>query len=95
MENSYKEEKKYIEAKRKVKQVKAFYVHVLVNIISTIIIVLVNVKFSPQYHWFWFAVIGIVFVTFIHWMLVFGVNMLGFGRSWEEKKIHEYLNKKK
>ncbi|WP_437824278.1 2TM domain-containing protein [Tenacibaculum mesophilum] len=94
MEGNYREEKKYLEAKKKVKQVKGFYAHALVNIISVIIIVLVNLKFSPYYHWFWFPVIGIVLVTFIHWMLVFGVNILGFGKDWEEKKIKEYLNKK-
>ncbi|CAL2101167.1 2TM domain-containing protein [Tenacibaculum sp. 190130A14a] len=94
MENKFIEEKKYLAAKKRIKQIKGFYAHAFVNVISIIIIVTVNLVFSPWFHWFWFAVAGIVIVTFIHWMLVFGQNVFGFGEDWEEKKIKEYLNKK-
>ncbi|CAM1349111.1 2TM domain-containing protein [Tenacibaculum crassostreae] len=94
MEN-YTQEKKYLEAKKRVKQVKGFYAHLIINVISILIIVSINLMFSPWFHWFWFAVIGIVIVTFIHWMLVFGQEKFGFGKEWEQRKIQEYLNEKK
>ena len=93
MKSEYSKEKKYLEAKKKIKEIKGFYAHALVNVLSIIIIVFVNLKFSPSFHWFWFAVIGIVIVTFIHWMLVSGKNLVGLGKDWEEKKIKEYLDK--
>lgn len=93
MEKEYTQEKKYLEAKKRVKQIKAFYIHALINVISIIIIVVVNLKFSPQYHWFWFAVVGIVLATFFHWIGVFGTEIIGLGKKWEEQKIEELLNK--
>lgn len=95
MESEFVEEKRYLEAKKRIKQIKGFYAHLIVNIVSIIIIVTVNLVFSPYFHWFWFAVAGIVLVTFIHWMLVFGQSVFGFGKDWEERKIKEYLDKKK
>ena len=94
MEN-YTQENKYLEAKKRVKQEKGFYVHLLINIVSILIIVPINLVFSPSFHWFWFAVGGIIIVTFIHWMLVFGQDKLGFGKDWEQRKINEYLKENK
>lgn len=95
MEENYTKERSYLEAKKRVKQIRAFYMHALVNVISIIIIVFVNLKFSPQYHWFWYAVIGIVLATFFHWVAVFGANIVGLGKDWEERKIKELMDKKK
>ncbi|WP_431166448.1 2TM domain-containing protein [Tenacibaculum halocynthiae] len=95
MDTNYTQEKKYIEAKKKIKKVKAFYIHVVVNIVSIVIIVSVNLTFVPYFHWFWFAVMGIILVTFIHWMIVFGSDVIGYGKDWEERKIDEYIKKNK
>ncbi len=91
MDINYTEEKKYIEAKKKIKKVKAFYLHALVNLLSIVIIVSVNLTFVPYFHWFWFPVMGLLLVTFIHWMIVFGSDIIGFGKDWEERKIQEYI----
>ncbi|MCF2873923.1 MULTISPECIES: 2TM domain-containing protein [Tenacibaculum] len=95
MDTKYTEEKQYLAAKKRIKEIKGFYAHLFVNVLSIIIIVAVNLIFSPYYHWFWFAVAGICIATFIHWMLVFGKEIFGFGKDWEDKKIKEYLEKKK
>ncbi|SEB53165.1 2TM domain-containing protein [Tenacibaculum sp. MAR_2009_124] len=95
MENKYIEEKKYLDAKKRIKQIKAFYVHVAVNIVSLAVIVFINLKFSPEFHWFWFAAVGIFLATFFHWLGVFGANVIGLGKEWEEKKIKEYMEKNK
>ena len=95
MDTNYTQEKKYIEAKKRIKKVKAFYIHVVVNIVSIVIIVSVNLTFVPYFHWFWFPVMGIILVTFIHWMIVFGSDVIGYGKDWEERKIDEYIKKNK
>ncbi|CAM1347017.1 2TM domain-containing protein [Tenacibaculum insulae] len=93
MESVYKEENEYILAKKRVKEIKAFYMHLAVNIFSIITIVSVNLIFSPHYHWFWYAVLGIVIAQLIHGIVVFGFPGFGFDKNWEERKINEILEK--
>ncbi len=94
MERLYKEEERYLKAKKKVKEIKGFYIHLFVNIFSIAIIVTVNLTFSPGYHWFWFAVIGIVVAQLIHAIVVFGLPF-GFNKDWQEKKIKELMQQEK
>ncbi len=92
MEGEYLEEKRYLKAKKRVKDIQGFYIHLVIEIFSLIIIVAVNLIFSPGYHWFWFAAPGIVFVVILHWFLVFGSSKIGFGKDWEAKKIKELMD---
>jgi hypothetical protein len=91
MEAKYIEEQRYLKAKKRVKDIKGFYIHLAIEIVSLIIIVTVNLVFSPGYHWFWFAAPGIIFVIILHWFLVFGPSKIGFGKEWETKKIQELM----
>ena len=91
MENDYFQEQEYLKAKKKIKEIKAFYMHLGVNIFSIIIIITVNLLFSPGYHWFWFAVIGIVIAQLIHGLAVFGLPGFKLGKEWEERKIKEIM----
>ncbi|WKD86816.1 hypothetical protein KCTC32516_02196 [Polaribacter huanghezhanensis] len=93
MEQSFIEEQRYLKAKKRVKDIKGFYIHLVIEIVSLIIIVTVNLVFSPGYHWFWFAAPGIVFVVILHWFLVFGPSKIGYGKDWEAKKIQELMDK--
>ena len=93
MENEFRKKKQYRRAKRRVRQIKAFYIHLLVNFFTLTIIISVNLIFSPSYHWFWFVVFGIGLASLIHWFAVFGENTLGLGKDWEERKIKELINK--
>lgn len=95
MEFQYKEEKAYLNAKKKVKDIKGFYIHLLVNLLSLPIIIVVNLVFSPGYHWFWFPTAGILIVTLIHWFMVFGESKFGFGKDWEDSKIKELMEEEK
>ena len=90
---NYTEQEKYLKAKKKVKDIKGFYIHLLINISSIILIVSVNLIFSPGFHWFWFAVLGIVVAQGIHGIVVFGFPNFGFGKKWEERMIHQQLEK--
>ena len=91
MYQSYIEEQAYIKAKKRVKDIKGFYIHVIVNLLSIPIIVTVNLMFVPGFHFFWFAVIGILISIIIHWLVVFGFPSFGLGKDWEERKIKQIL----
>ena len=92
MESEFLEEQRYLKAKKRVKDIKGFYVHLFVYLITIPIIIYVNLAFVPGFHWFWFSVLGWGVGILFHWLGVFGFNKLGLGKEWEERKIREYMN---
>ena len=95
MEDNYLEERQYLKAKKRVKEIKGFYIQFFLYVFITPIIITTNLVFSPSYHWFWFSTIGWAIGVFFHWMAVFGFRKLGFGDHWEEKKIQEIMQEQK
>ena len=103
MERNFKQEQSYIRAKKRVKDIKGFYVHLSVYIIINIFISGVIIyglmtsgdSFSEAFSNFgvystWvFWGIGM----FFHWLGVFGFKSIGFGKDWEERKIREMMEK--
>lgn len=90
-EQKYIQEKYYLKAKKKAEEIKGFYVHLIVTIFSFPIILFVNLKFVPGFHFFWFALGGMIIGLFFHWLGVFGFEFLGLGKKWEERKATEIL----
>lgn len=93
MDNEFYKEQQYLRAKKKVKNIKGFYIQLLLYVFIIPIIISVNLLFSPGYHWFWFSVVGWGIGVFFHWLAVFGFDMLGFGKDWEENKVKELMDK--
>ena len=93
MDNNIIEQQRYEKARKKVQEIKGFYVHFVVYAIVILLIIIVNLRFVPQYHWFWYPMFGWGLGLFLHWFGVIGVDRLGFGKDWEEKKIKEYMDK--
>ena len=87
----YTQELEYLKAKKRVKDMKGFYMHLTVYCLVIPIIIFVNLKFEPHFHWFWFSTIGWGSGLFIHWLTVFGLNLMGIGKNWEERKIKEIM----
>ncbi len=102
MEQNFTEEHNYMRAKKRVKDIKGFYIHlmvyVLVNIFLSGIIIfgLINSgdsfsetisNFGVYSTWLFWG-IGM----FFHWLGVFGFRSLGFGSDWEERKIKELMD---
>lgn len=99
MENEYIEEKKYLRAQKRIKEIKGFYWHLfwylVVNIFLWVVIIM-NLNqgesffkyghFSTAFFWG----IGL----FFHWLGVFGKNIV-FSKDWENRKIKEYMDKDK
>ncbi len=95
MENKYIAEKKYTEAKKRIKKIKGFYTHLAIYCIIIPVIIFVNLKFEPHFHWFWFSALGWGTGLFCHWLNVFGFNKIGLTKNWEERKIKELMNEEK
>ena len=95
MEREFTEDQKYIQAKKRVQKIKGFYTHLTVYCFVIPIIIFANLKFEPHFHWFWFSLLGWGTGLIIHWVNVFGFNLLGIGKNWEDRKIKEMMKEDK
>ncbi|WP_299523903.1 2TM domain-containing protein [uncultured Lutibacter sp.] len=97
--NNYTEEQQYLRAKKRVKAIKGFYVHLTVYLLVNIFLIVSrsfsNGEFEDLWDWqtyntaiFWG--IGILF----HAFNVFGMGIL-LGKNWEDRKIKELMDKDK
>ncbi|WP_405605212.1 2TM domain-containing protein [Polaribacter sp. Asnod1-A03] len=94
METNFTQEQRLVIAKKRVKKIKGFYTHLAIYCIIIPTIIFVNLRYEPHFHWFWFSLCGWGTGLFFHWLSVFGLNLIGLGKNWEEKKIKELMNEK-
>lgn len=93
---THQKEQAYARAKKRVKELKGFYWHAFWYLVVNIFIISINVSNTNDFWHFGtystalFWGIGLAF----HALGVFGKNLL-FSKSWEERKIKEYLDKDK
>ena len=80
MEIKYNKELQYLNAQKKVKEIKGFYSHVTVMFFLLPFLVFINLKLTPGYHWFWWAifgnVLGLFFELFISSLIFFSSQFL-------------------
>ncbi|MGB0880516.1 MAG: 2TM domain-containing protein [Polaribacter sp.] len=104
MEANFLQEQQYIKARKRVKDIKGFYVHLMVYVLVNLFISGVIIfgltrdeedsiteaisNFGVYSTWIFWG-IGILF----HWLGVFGFKSIGFSRDWEERKIKELMEK--
>ncbi len=94
---TYKKENRYLFAKKEVKKIKGFYIHLVVYLIINAIFITNNTIDSG-----WEGFIGTVMSiglfwgigVFFHWYGTFGKNLV-FGKKWEKRKIEELIEKDK
>lgn len=96
--NDFKEQNNYLRAKKKVKALKGFYIHLVVYVIVNLFI-LINIYVDNHGNNEMFLEIETYIVIFFwgiglafHAFNVFGLNLI-FGSDWEEKKIKEYMKR--
>ncbi|KIA84621.1 histidine kinase [Kaistella solincola] len=87
---SSQESKAYERAAKRVKELKGFYGNLLSYCLVIPFLIFVNLYTAPQYHWFWWPVLGWGIGLTSHALQVFGI-----GRNWEEKQIQKILDKEK
>lgn len=100
MNQNFTQEQHYIRAKKQVKNIKGFYVHFIIYILSNIFIsgiIMFGImqsgysladtlsNFGFYATWIFWG-IGL----FFHWLGVFGFKSL-IGKNWEERKIKELM----
>lgn len=103
MQQDFRQEQNYIKAKKRVKDIKGFYVHLTVYIIINIFIsgvIIYGLMVSGDSFTEAFSNFGVYSTwlfwgigMFFHWLGVFGFKSIGFGRDWEERKIKEMMEK--
>ena len=93
MEKEYTTAYKYAKAKKRVEKIKGFYIHIIVTVLIIPVLIFINLKFVPSYYWFYYPIIGMLIGVFFHWFGIFGIDKIGLGKDWEERKIKEFLEK--
>lgn len=83
--------KKYERAKKKVMAIKGFYSHLTVYVLVNIMLITINLMFSPNKIWFIFPLFGWGIGLVSHFISVFVTNKRG--SAWEDKKIKEFMEK--
>jgi hypothetical protein len=82
------ESKAYFRAKKRVEELKGFYANVISYCCVIPFLIFINLKYSPDFQWFWFSALGWGFGVVMHAFKVFG-----YSSDWEERKIREILEK--
>ncbi len=78
----------YERAVKRVKELKGFYGNLISYCLVIPFLIFVNLYTVPQYHWFWWPVLGWGIGLASHAFQVFGI-----GRNWEEKQIKKIMEK--
>ncbi|WP_409304468.1 2TM domain-containing protein [Peribacillus sp. SCS-155] len=85
------QDEKYIRAKKKVQNLKAFYIHLTVYVLVNIMLFAINLSSDAGNWWFLYPLGGWGIGLAVH-----GVSLLFYGSlgaDWEERKIKEYMEK--
>jgi hypothetical protein len=82
----------YLRAKDKVKEIRGFYSNVMCYCIVIPTLIFINLKFSPEYLWFWYSACGWGVGVVIHGLSTFGYIPF-LTRDWEERKLKELMDK--
>jgi len=90
-QESYIEEKRYANAKERVKNIKDFYGNLMAYCIVIPFLWWLNFR-TTEFLWAFFPTIGWGFGLTAHGMAAFGYNPL-WGKRWEERKIRELMDK--
>ena len=87
-QNIYNENLAYQRAKDKVEQLKGFYGNLISYCVVIPVLIIINLQSSNNFQWFWFPMLGWGMGLTFH-----ALETFGYGKSWEERKIKELMNK--
>lgn len=87
--NTFNENTSYFRAKERVEKIKGFYGNLASYCLVIPILIIINLTTNSNgFQWFWFPMLGWGLGVLFH-----AFETFGYGKSWEEKKIQEILNK--
>ena len=85
---------RYQKAKKQVQELKGFYSHFLSYVIVMIVIIYINLKYTPAVLWFIWTLLGWGIGIFFHAMRVFNFFPF-FNKDWEKNKIKQFMEEEK
>ena len=86
--NTYNENTSYLRAKERVEKLKGFYGNLASYCLVIPILIIINLNSPHKFQWFWFPMLGWGLGLTFH-----AFETFGYGKTWEEKKIQEIMNK--
>ncbi len=84
------DEIQYKKASKKARELRDFYINLSLFCFLIPIIIGVNLYFVPEFHWFWFSIMGWGTGLTIQGLMVFGLHTL-MKSDWEERKMKQFL----
>jgi sensor histidine kinase YesM len=86
-QTKYNENMAYTRAKERVENLKGFYGNLISYCVVIPVLIIINLNTS-NFQWFWFPLLGWGLGVTFH-----ALETFGYGKSWEERKIREILEK--
>ena len=80
----------YEKAKKRVEAKLGFYIHLVVYILVNALLIIINMRFSPEYSWFIWPLIGWGIGLLFHGMRVFAFTG---EQAYKEKMIEKEMKK--
>lgn len=80
----------YKRASRRVKDLKGFYSNLISYCLVIPILIIINLRFSSSYYWFWWPMFGWGLGVSLNALKVFGISS-----NWEERQIQKILDKER
>ena len=88
------DEERYLEAKKRVAEIRGFYEHLGLYIGVNLVLIVINLLTSPHNLWFyWVTIFWGIFVVWNGVSVWLGHRILS--KDWEERKIQEILEREK
>lgn len=87
------QDEKYIRAKKRVEQLKGFYIHLTIYILVNLMLFVINLLSDAGNWWFLYPFCGWGIGVLVHGLSIFTAGK--FVADWEERKIKEYMEKEK
>lgn len=94
METNNQQYERYQRAQKQVDEIKGFYGNLLAYIFANGFMLYINLKYSPEYLWFFWPLLGWGLGLLFHGMKAFNYTPF-FGKNWEERKLKEFMDKEK
>ncbi|MGY0407294.1 MAG: 2TM domain-containing protein [Polaribacter sp.] len=86
------ENSKYVKVVKKVERLKEFYQNLASYCLVIPFLIFINLRFSPDFQWFWFPIFGWGLGLAFHFLEVNNYTIF-LGKNWEDKKIKEMMEK--
>ncbi|MCW4470573.1 2TM domain-containing protein [Flavobacterium sp. MFBS3-15] len=77
-------------ARKRVKEIKSFYINLALYCTIIPILIIINLTFTPGFYWFFFSMAGWGLGLLFHGMAAF--NYVPFlSKDWEERKLQQFM----